>query len=163
MTLVPAAPPGPIAGAPGHFAHHDWLEDAIDLLALPLPVSTYFATGVAVPTAPVPLGCDATIVNPSATKLLICSVQGQSQMTVTAGLTIALNSTTDGATVIALGNRGEEGRSAIGGGTTTLAFQRQIVLNPGSTRVRLCGGIVSGSGSQSFSFSKITVIPLGWQ
>lgn len=163
MTLVPAAPPGPIAGAPGHFAHHDWLEDAIELLALPLPVSAIFASGVAITNASTPIGADATIVNPSATKLLICQVHGQSQMTVGAGLTAALNSSADGATIIAAGQRAEEGRCAVGGGTMTIQFMRQIVLNPGSTRVRLLGGIVAGSGSQSFSFSKILVTPLGWQ
>ena len=163
MTLIAAPPPGPVAGQPGHFAHTAWVEASLKLLALPLPVVAIFASGVAISTASAPIGADAVITNPDPTKLLVCEVWGQSQMTVSAGLTAALNSTSTGATVLAAGQRAEEGRCAVGGGTVTLAFQRQVVLNPGVTTVRLMGGVVSGSGSQSFSFSKITVVPVGWQ
>jgi hypothetical protein len=40
MSIVPAAPPGPIAGALGHFAHHDWLEAAVELLDSTLTADT---------------------------------------------------------------------------------------------------------------------------
>jgi hypothetical protein len=160
-SLTPA-PPGPNPGQPGHFAHHNWLEASVKSLALPAQVTTYTSTGIAITTAPAPVNCDATILNPDPTRTLTCLVWGQSQMTVSAGITAGLNSTVDGATTLALGTRGEEGRCAVGGGTMTLAFVRQISLNPGTSRVRLCGGIVSGSGSQSFSFNKITVLPVGY-
>lgn len=164
MTLIAAPPPGPVAGQPGHFAHTNWVEASLKLLSLPLPVTTYLATGVPISAAAATaLGCDAVVVNPDPTKLLICQVFGQSQMSVGSGLTAAINSLTTGATVIAAGTRGEEGRSQGGVGTMTLNFQRQIVLNPGTTTVRLTGAVVAGSGSQTFSFNKITVLPVGWQ
>jgi hypothetical protein len=162
LALTPP-PPGPNPGQPGHFADHDWLRASVQSLALPLVVTTYYATSTAISAAvPTAIGCDATIVNPDPARLLVCLIWGQTQMTVSAGLTAALNSLVDGATVIAGGTRGEEGRAAAGAGTVTLAFIRQVSLNPGSSRVRLAGAVVSGSGSQSFSFNKITVLPVGW-
>lgn len=162
LTLTPA-PPGPNPGQPGHFAHHNWLETSVKSLSLPAMVTTYLSSGVAVTSAtPVALGCDASIVNPDPTKTLMCVVFIQSQATVSAGLTAAINTIGDGATTIAAGVRGEEARIAAGAGTVTFFATRTVILNPGTSRVRMAGAIAAGSGSQTFSFNKITVQPVGW-
>lgn len=49
--LPDPAAPGPIAGQPGHFAHHDWLEGAVTALNERLLAQWKQGTGTSVPTA----------------------------------------------------------------------------------------------------------------
>jgi hypothetical protein len=162
MTLLPAAPPGPIAGQPGHFAHHNWLEANQALLSMPLP-----GFAIAAPTTQtfvtlsyvIFAGVSVPIVNPHPSKLLRCFCHWQFQSTVTQTIMATINST--GATVIGEGGRDSEIREGPSGSTITGHATRIVDLNTGTTTISM-GGKLLAAGSQPMSFGKLVVIPVGY-
>lgn len=160
FALTPA-PPGPNPGQPGHFAHHNWLEASVKSLAVPAPTFTYQATAyVVASTAWAAAGCDVTIVNPDTTKLLSCYCQWQTQGTFAAAVIVTI--TTDGATVLGVGTRGEEARQGTATKPEMLHSTRLISLNPGSTRIRLGGQLAAAGTNVQLNFMKLVVIPLAY-
>lgn len=158
--LTPA-PPGPNPGQPGHFAHHTWLETSVKSLSLPAPQSIYQGTQATISsTAWTAINCDATIVNPDATRTLTVFCQWQTQGAFAA--TIIVTVTTDGATVLGVGTRGEEARIGTQAQNMLAQATRLVSLNPGTSRIRMGGQLAAAGASVLLNYNKLIVIPVGW-
>jgi hypothetical protein len=159
MTLIAAPPPGPIAGQPGHFAHHDWIEASLKLLALPPPQTMISATSYTLST--VWSGNPNMIMaftNPDPSKLLQVLIMAAAQMSPT--VTVEIGTKGSGATTFSEGNRAERGYVGPTANTAQPRGEHLRTLNPGVTNIQ-AGGLTN-SATQPALYWYLRVLPVGW-